>query len=236
MNNKYKLLIALLLASKIVSADEITNKHSLPLKDSGIEIIPLAQIDLPDSMKEEDTFKSEQQKKIGYAKVESQYPRKLLSIKHSATEEIKNFKGNSDYQDTHMKKTISEIKLAFNYGGLKFIEPKNIIGFAPIMSYENGWTGVKEFFNDQKIGTCSYSLSNMKLMHGGIQLAKEDVTYDINNKPTTIEIEGSENSGFTYAIRWYDKTFAHELECANMLFDKSITENVLSLARNIDKN
>lgn len=102
--------------------------------------------------------------------------------------------------------------------------------------HHDGWTGVKEFFNDPKIGLCSYSLSNMKLMHGGIQLAKEDVTYDVNKKPTTSEVEGSENSGFTYTVRWYDDTFAHELECANMLYDKTITENVLSLANRIDNN
>ena len=76
---------------------------------------------------------------------------------------------------------------------------------------------------------------NVKASNTAVQLAQEDVTYTINNKATILmPVEGSENSGFLYFVRWYDEKNFHELECANMNYSREINEAVIELAKKID--
>jgi len=238
-NSYLAIFFLLLLFVSSAYAEDFSSDPSkeLPQPISGIHIVPDSELVTTKSMKQEEILNLKQQKEKGYIAFDSTYPRELLNTKYRALSEIKANKDNKDPGDTHLKEKISEIKLAFQYNGIPFIKTTNIIGFAAIGGYiDNGWTGVKEFFNDTRLGTCTLSLYNIGVSHGGVKLGKSTVTYVVNSKPTTINVEGSINSGFMYRVSWFDNTFIHDLECANMNFDKEITTTMIDYARLIDKS
>lgn len=194
----------------------------------GIFIVPIAEMSSPESVT---AYLNDQQSK-GYSLKESNEVKQMISAslaKYSS--EISN---NSDPKDTHMKSNLSNIQLAFKYKGVPFI---NAIGYAAGGSYipNAGWTTIGTFFNESEIGACEYRLNNMKLANGAVLLPKEAVRYDINNKVTTVYVEGSKQSGFMYNVTWNDDTYNHFLICANMTLDNTITNRMIELAKKIDK-
>jgi hypothetical protein len=51
---------------------------------------------------------------------------------------------------------------------------------------KGGWSGASEFFAYPDVGTCSYSVMNVRASNTAAQLAAEDVTYTINKKATIL--------------------------------------------------
>lgn len=195
---------------------------------SGIIIIPLAQMD---SSAEALSF-LQQQKSLGYSIKESNDPKEMIKMGKDYHNEIND---NPDPTDTSMKSNLSKVKLAFKFKPISFINP---VGFAVGGMYiqDSGWTAITTFFNDKDLGACKFKLNNMKLSQGAVRIAKETVRYDINKKVTNVFVEGSTHSGFIYNVDWNDPTFNYFLECANMNFDKDITNRMIELAKKIDKN
>lgn len=111
-----------------------------------------------------------------------------------------------------------------------------VIVVIKIISYHKGqgWVGAVEFFVNKSIGACSYSENNVKLSHGSVIIAKEDARNDVNDKTTTVNIVGTEDSGFLYSINWYDSTFFRELKCSNKHYSEGIKQQVIDLANQID--
>lgn len=232
------LLLPFSLASVAQSVEDFNSDPSneLPKPVSGIHVVPDSALTRTEAMIKKDAFRLKQQNKKGYVESDSGSPRQLINIKYSAKDEIKANKSNTNPYDTHLKENINEIKLAFPFSGINFIKKENVIGYAAGGGYRNGWTGIKEIFTDAKLGTCSFSLFNIALSHGGARLGKSVVKYDVNKKPTIINVEGSINSGFMYRVSWFDNTFIHDFECANMNFDKNITVTMIDYARLIDES
>ncbi|HJY22037.1 MAG TPA: hypothetical protein VJ279_04080, partial [Hanamia sp.] len=100
--------------------------------------------------------------------------------------------------------------------------------------WQNGWTGIAQLFKENSIGVCSYKIENILVSKGAIQIDENTVRHDVNNKITTIDIAGSMNSGFIYTISWYDKTYFHDLECANLAFKPELKDKLIALAKKID--
>lgn len=241
MSKKILLPIVLLSLSLGVFAAEIGNHtydpdNTLPEPVRGIQIVPDDQISGTEAMKKAAAQNLKEFNENGYSYSDSTYPRELLKIKYESISEIKENKKNTDPYDTHLKANASEIKLAFPFNGVPFLKAGNVIGFAPAGGYNNGWTGIKEFFTDNQLGTCSLTLYNISLSNGGARLGKSFVTYKVNKKPTTLSVEGNINSGFLYTVAWYDNTFIHCLECANMIFDRNITSQMIGYSQRIDKS
>jgi len=230
IKNKIQLMI-LTLALPLCA---FANNDNPSLPKEGIKIVPLATMNLPDYIKEETKERINQQNKKGYFETNTINGSFLFTMKHNTALEMKSFANTTDPYDTHLKNSISQIKLAFSYNGIKDIEQKNIIGYSPMGSFKEGWTGIKTFFEDSKMGICSYSLLNMKIMGGGIQLNNESIRYDINKKPTTVDVEGSMKTGFHYIISWYDEIYSNDLECDNKIYDKEIISKMIILANKID--
>ncbi|MES2217345.1 MAG: hypothetical protein V4501_02930 [Pseudomonadota bacterium] len=155
----------------------------------------------------------------------------MLNLKNHSFDEIEKNRGNIDPYDTHLKSSISEITLAFPSKSLSTVASNNSIGFAPIGSWKNGWTGIKEFFEDRQLGICEYSKSNRKLSHGAVQIAAEIARFDINNLPNFLVVKGNLNSGYLYTIKWFDDTFNDDLVCANTNYNKRITNNLIKYAK-----
>jgi hypothetical protein len=215
--------------------NEQAELHGLPKANSGIVIVPLAKMSGPENMQQEELSHIAQQKSKGYYDSDAPYVKELLSIKDQAKREIKELKWKNNPYDTHIKEHISDLKLAFSFTGLPMVNRNNIIGYVVMGGWHGGWTGVVEFFTDEKLGTCEFAYNNMALTHGADQIAAEAVRYDINSRPNILDVQGSEASGFLYDISWYNGVYDEELQCANMVYDSKITDRLISLAKEIDK-
>lgn len=229
------LFILLIMAvPTVLFADPEFSTAGLPAEGSGVSIVPLKKMNLPSTFLKTQDESLAQDKAKGYFNEESSYPKFLVKLGKFGSDDIS---ASTDPYDTHMKYSPSQIKLAFDYKPYHTADPSQVIGFAAggIFLTNAGWSGVAEFFKNNAIGTCKYNLDNIKITHGAVQMSAESVRYDVNKKPTDIFVRGSVNSGFIYSLSWFDETFIHTLECANMTYDKTIINQMIGLARNIDK-
>lgn len=168
--------------------------------------------------------------------------KELLNLKEVVPHQIEKYKNNLSPESTHFRKSIDELKLGYTFVGVPNEDITTNIGFVPFGAYKSikngdladGWDGAGQFFEKDGIGTCAFTEHNRQLSQCGVELIKEFVTYDINNKPTIILIKGNKFSGYVYKIEWFDSMFSRELECANEEFNINIRSNVISLANRID--
>jgi hypothetical protein len=192
----------------------------LPEQNKGIQIIPANQmVDIDLTKYDKD-----------YIESDSSYPKYLLSLRKTTTDVNNEF----SISYTGLKSDEAHIKTTFTYKNVQ-IPQSQIIGYASTGTYikDKGWTGISQYFSIDGV-TCNYNVSDIKSQLGTIQLAKELVTYDVNNKPTTKYVEGRNDIGFTYNISWFDN-MSHDLICANKNFDKTLLNKIIKYAILLDK-
>jgi hypothetical protein len=218
----------------------------LPLPGSGIKVVPRAMLGLtPEEIAQGDKEMAEFKEK-GYVNKYINRPRELLSMTPSMVKkELRTSVNKKSDGYTGLSADVSQMKLAFTFPSLnknKSLEATgiNIMAAAPKGGFHQelgGWSGASEFFTYKEIGTCSYSVMNVKASNTAAQLAQEDLTYSINNKATILmPVEGSDSSGYLYFVKWYDDNNFHELECANMKYSADTNDAVIDLAKKIDKS
>jgi hypothetical protein len=162
------------------------------------------------------------------------YMQFFLNLNKTAPAEIKSFKNSNDLYDTHLKSSVSEIKLSIPFNKLTPINDSEIIGYAAIGSYNNGWTGIRTFFTRSDLGVCSYSFEKFI----AISAEKNKISYVVNKKPSFSVIEGNYKVGFIYTLSWdddkKDSVFDHKLECVNKNMNSEIMTKMIALANQID--
>lgn len=164
---------------------------------------------------------------------EDNYINYFLKLKSVAPAEIKHNK-NANELDTHLKAEFKDIKLSVPFKYPSIISKKELIGFAAIGSYNNGWSGIRIFFSKPELGECSLSLKRAV----GVQLPENMLSYSVNKKPTTKSIIGNNNAGYLYDVSWEkdNKTSVDEsqLECVNKKYDESILTNMIKFGSQLD--
>jgi hypothetical protein len=230
---KNKLLLSLMLIVPIICNAEDGSPFDSKL--TGINYVSFKKSSLPDDVKNKMLKNQEELNKNGYVENENSYVDFLLNIKKGAAQEIRSYKSNPNMLDTHLKSSVSEIQLAITFKEISFIKKDNVIGFAAVNTYSKvkgneGWEGITEFFTDPIIGTCSYEYDKIK----AVILNKEFTNTMINGKPTHIFIEGTKNTGYLYSINWYTNDRMSMLRCANMKYDRSIMNEMISFSKTID--
>lgn len=226
---------------------KLLEELGLPLPGSGIKIVPRAMLGMDSAQIEAGNRARAEFNEKGYVEKFINYPAQLLSISpEKVKKELKSVRYPVSKEYSGLSENISKLKLAFDFPSLKnnrnLMNSESssitILAATPKGAFHEelgGWSGAVEFFIHEKIGTCSYSVMNVKAANTAVRLAQEDVTYTINDKATVLlPVEGSENSGFIYSLEWYDDKNFHELECANMKYSSEINESVIELAKNID--
>lgn len=157
----------------------------------------------------------------------------FLGLKKRAAYEMKAFNA-SKKDDTHLKQSFDQISLSIPFSKLNGISDSEIIGYAAIGSYKNGWTGIRTFFDKNTLGICSYSVEKFI----GINADAKSVKYLVNKKPSFSSIEGNYNSGFLYTLSWNDdmkdSVIDHKLECVNKNMNTEILNKMILLANKID--
>lgn len=223
-----KIIASCILVAPLIA---LSDEAPFPSTMKGIQIVPLLKQQIPVEMKQEIIAKRNEENNKGYRETNAENVQFLLNIKRIATQELKAASVNDVY-DTHLKSNFSSIKLAFPFKGISVIENKDVIGYAAIGSYKEGWTGIREFFSNPTLGNCAYSYMGIK----AVQLAEETTEYLVNKKPSNKVIEGNLNLGFLYTLNWYTNDSMHTLECANKSFNSEIMSKMIKLANIIDKN
>lgn len=199
----------------------------------GVKVVPLSKMAITNEMKQKTLRSMQMQKTKGFVDSDSDWPKQLLRMGRG---EVVVDAVNADPHDTHLKKNLSQIKLAFSFKGIPSMEGSDIIGYAVMGMWNNGWSGISEFFNKAPIGTCKFSLSSFSVAQGAWWISEEVARYDVNKKPTTITIKGNKEKGFLYEISWADKAYGYVLECASDKLDPETTKEAVKLAIAIDKH
>jgi len=158
----------------------------------------------------------------------------LLSLPNIAAKETRQYDNDPNPLDTHLKSSLSKIRLSFSFSGIPGIEKENVLGFAAAGGYthEKGWDGVVEFVKMPNLGICSFSTySIVKVI-----VPSNNIQYLINKKISNTEIAGNKMVGFLYRVEWFTNTRSYSFECANKNLDhKNLTEMV-KIAKQIDRN
>ena len=211
-------------------------KQGLPTPDGGVKIVPETQMSSYAERKEERIKFKEDIEKFGYIKADNSSTNQLLHLAITSRRDLIAHINDSDPKSTHLKKSFHELRMAYTPTEVPPSVATEYIGSAPYLTYlkDQGWVGVVQFFVNKDIGNCAFSENNVKLSHGSIIIAKEDVRDDVNGKTTTVEVMGTPNSGFTYTVEWFDNTFFRKVECANKHYSSDLTNLVIKIAQSID--
>jgi len=244
-----------------LTKEEINKKNKEILAKAGIEIPEYNEINIVPASKyinsknkqnannvhlakkmQEYLAMNDEQQKNGYVNYNEPRAKELLNLKNTASYQKKKYKGVLSSESTHIRDSSNDLILAYTFVGVPPEDMDMSIGVAPYGAYKmvkngdggDGWDGAVQFFDKNGIGSCAFSEHNRKLSGLGVELIKELVSYDIQNRPTVILVKGTKENGYVYKIKWYDPTFSRELECANMQFSPQIKENVIALASRIE--
>lgn len=207
----------------------------LPAPDSGVTIVDYDPFIYPQKLKSQAVSARADIKSKGYVQSNTNQPQFLNSIKQRSVDEIAKFDNNHDVSDTHLKSSPNKIKLAFKFKRMSLKPTTNVIGFAAMGGWNDGWTGIREFFEDQSLGICALSANNYKLTHGAAQLMKDDVRYDVNKYPNTLLVEESIDKQFFYSIHWFTDNYMLDLECTNPRYSQTIKDELINMAKRIDQ-
>lgn len=229
-------------AEQIAFNEQVLTELGLPLPRSGIQIVPRSQLGTPDALLKQGLAEIKQRKELGYAEKDDPYIAELLAMKKTAPHDIKLYSSNQNDESTHLRKSVKDLKLAFKFPGtgtngkLYYTPGMQILGAAPQGSYDqgSGWSGALQFFAYRNIGVCAYGVMNVEASGTAAMLAVEDVTYDVNDKPTLIKVDGKPNYGFLYKVEWFDEVNFHELTCATQNYSTETKQSIISLARVLD--
>lgn len=211
-------------------------QQGLPAPDGGVKIVSVEKFNAREAEKTNLMKVRKDIKKYGYSPRESESARQLLALDVTAVRDLKAHANDLSPMQTHLRKRINDLRLAY----IPTLIPSSIfdkyIGAAPAMTYnkEQGWTGSVQFFHNKSIGNCSLTEKNVPLNHSSAILEKDFVSYDVNNKVTIVEVIGKKTSGFSYTVEWYDNNFFRTLECANENYSQSYTTNAIEIAKTID--
>jgi hypothetical protein len=159
----------------------------------------------------------------------------LIRPDHTSKIQLEKYAKNHDPASSHLRTKLSDLSLAFQFKGLSKSNSTKVLGYAPVGSFhDNGWSGVVQFFEQENIGSCSYTFSDLGISHGSIMVADDSVSYEVNSKVTLIDVSGSNTSGYVYKIDWFDDEGVHKLECANMKYSSVLANKTVALAKEID--
>ncbi len=184
----------------------------------------------------------QEQEKKGFVNSQSPRAKELLELPETVKYQYKKYKNTNSQHSTHLRHSIPELTMAYTFIGVPSAEMDEYIGIAPYGAYKqtkygddgDGWDGAVQFFVKKDIGTCEFKEHNMKIAHGGVEIIKELVSYEINNKPSVVLVQGTKETGYLYKVTWYDNTFSRELSCANTSFSQETKQKVIELAQKIE--
>ena len=169
--------------------------------------------------------------------LQSSYQERVEELAQLGQVHEANYSANANNHDRNsavLRKNIADIHMAYSFTPVPDADISELYGFAACGTFNNGWTGVAEYFQTQAVGNCAYTENNFALAHATANATDAVVRYDVNNKVTTVRLEGNKDSGYLYTVAWMDSTYFRTLECAAKRDDENVAAQVIALAQGID--
>ena len=215
--------------------EAILQSKNLPT-EAGIHITSISSLAIDNTPLKQDVVDNKEFIKIGYIKRSEPRATELLNYKNIAEEQFQKFDGNYLPYSTHLRHSSSDLQMSYSFKGVPEKDIFYLIGVAPGGAFDKnkGWSGAVEFFIAKDLGTCAYTEDNLTDLPGGVEVVKELVRHDINEKITLVNVRGAPKTGFLYHIQWFDNKFIRQLECANKKYSLVTTNVVIELAKRID--
>lgn len=160
----------------------------------------------------------------------------LLQLGHAVQANYNANPNNHDRNSAVLRKDIADIHMAYSFTPIPDADIARSYGFAACGTFNNGWTGVTEYFQKEGVGNCAYTEYNFALAHATAYATDAVVRYDVNNKVTTVHVEGNKDSGYLYTVAWMDSNYFRTLECASKHDAENRTAQVIALAQRIDNH
>lgn len=205
-----------------------------PYAKNGINIMPLADMKLPDEMNKQMLVTTKTTATTGYIDTTQtdQDVISLFALQKDSQNELRQFDADNNPLDTHLKSSLSKLELSFNFTEIPGIEKNNVIGFAVTGGYvkEKGWDGVVEFALIPTLGVCSFTTYKIE----SVILDKESLEYLVNKKPSNKNIAGNRNTGFLYTLNWYNPDRLMTFQCANKMLNPKNMSQMIDIANQID--
>ena len=202
--------------------------------EKGTTLLPAEKIMAPNSLKSLWVVTPNLQ---NANKPESNYRERieeLLQLGHVVQAMYNANANNHDRNSAVLRKNMSDIHMAYSFTPVPDADVTKSYGFAACGTFNDGWTGVTEFFQKQDVGNCAYTENNFTLAHATANVNEAIVRYDVSNKATTVIVEGHKDSGYLYTVAWMDTNYFRTLECAVKRDVDNMTAEVVSLAQRID--
>ncbi|PRC93006.1 hypothetical protein [Solimicrobium silvestre] len=225
MKNNFYYTALLLMPTLATQAQTKPNDSEIfPEPFIGVQVVPSNKMMSPTN-----SISNKQLKENGYIHSESENPGKLMAIKSRLPKNRVTLTDDPHYY--YLRKNIEDIKLTFSYHP---ISQGELLGYAPVGTQINqAWTGIREFFKNKEFGLCSLTKYHIVDSKMGVRINADSVAYEVNSHLTTLNVEGSNESGFMYTVNWADSVFWNQLECAQDTFDKSIIHRMSAYASKI---
>lgn len=176
------------------------------------------------------------QKTKGYYEHSNKKAQFLLAMPETAEKEYNARKSIAfNPYDTHLYEIKNNLPMNYAYKGVPAVLTTKVIGYAPESTFiNNGWSGAVEFFVPSFGGVCAFHEVNIEITKSSASIPKEIVTYQVNNKLTTMNAVGNKEYGFVYEVEWWDKKFKRTLECASKEYTDAMRIKTVELAKQID--
>lgn len=207
----------------------------LTVPGSGIHMVSLSSLKIHKDVKETWLREFDEFNKNGYISEYNERARELLDFSSTIGLHLKKYDNVTSDESTHIRRSVGQIKLAYDFHSLPMVNEHESLGFAPSGGFKNGWTGIVQFFKKRDWGVCAFTENNAAIANSSVSIAKELVTYDVNNNPSHVFVRGNNDSGFLYFVRWYGPIYYRTLECANNVYSHDILTKVINMAKEVDR-
>ncbi len=205
---------------------------------SGAHVIPLNKLSIDKSKQSIIRKNIESLKSKGYLERFDVNAKNLNGIEAIAEDDFKGTDGAiiAD-ESTHMRHYLSDLKMAYVYGGVPVNLINKSIGYAPESTYTSkGWAGVVQFFIPQSINAkCAFHEIDIRITGSSTLIPEETVSKIIPDKISFMNVSGNLESGYIYTIEWWDTSFRRSLECGLPDYSDDNRNALIKLAQDINK-
>ena len=162
---------------------------------------------------------------------DSSYAEDLLNYRQFAAWQFHKFAANKDPRGTELRTHVEALKLNFTFKPILPANEVNEIGIAPVNTYtDEGWTGAKDFFEPKSFkAVCAFEVRT----NNGLNPEKgSPYIQSIGKYKGIFRFSGSKKTGYLYEVIWDANHSLYILECASILKDESIKNQMIELAAN----
>lgn len=207
--------------------DPLTAAERVTPASGVLKVVDAEALPLPEEWKQKARDEARQMEEQGYIKAPSMTAQRQINMYHK--------RADLDFRKNDLRRTASEIPLAFSSPVGTYIPDDAVLGAAPSGTWvRGGWTGIAIFFFDPDVGSCSITTLDLVANGAAAQVANNALTDFVNDKPAILRVEGTRATGYLYSVIWFPAGRVAMLECATEHFSRDHLGAVVQYAALVD--